>query len=145
MKRLIIIIWCSSIILLALGAWRYSSLSRHYVSTQGTVLQLYPMEHQSFEYDYIVSGTMYFGTTTAESMGRDLASVKVGDHLNVFYDAKHPGDSTAEPPNLRGIMSICSLIFSGTLLSLGSILYYRTCKRERIQAAPPICPRVTPS
>jgi hypothetical protein len=132
-------------ILLALGAWRYSSLSRHYISTQGTVLQLYPMEHQSFEYDYIVSGTTYFGTTTAESAGRDLASVKVGDHLTVFYDAKHPDSSTAEPPNLRGIMAIWAVIFLGTLLSLGTILYYRTCKQKRIQAAPPICPRVTPS
>jgi Protein of unknown function (DUF3592) len=118
-------------ILLLFGAWRYSSLSRHYISAQGTILQLYPMEHQSFEYYYTVSRATYFGTTTAQSLDRDLASIKIGDHLTVYYDTKHPADSTADPPSLRGIMSIWAVIFAGTLFSLGTILWSGTRKPGR--------------
>ena len=123
MKYIIII---AGIGLFAVCGWRYSSLSRHFISTQGTVLRLNPTEHQSFDYLYSADGTTHFGTTTAQSLGRDLSSIAVGEHLTIYYDVLHPDDSTADPPYLRGIMAVCGFIFGGTFFSLGALLCYQT-------------------
>jgi hypothetical protein len=127
------IIIIAGIVALAICAWRYSSLSRHCVSTQGTVLRLRPSEHQSFDYLYSASGVTHFGTATAQTLGRDLASIKVGEHLTVFYDAQHPDDSTADPPILRGIMSVFGFVFGGAFFSLGVILWHQTRSIKKIE------------
>ena len=110
---------------IGLFSWRYSSLSRHYVSVQGIILRLYPYSHQSFDYFYTVGNDTHFGTATASGIGRDLAKMKIGDHLTVFYDAQHPADSTAESPSLRGFMSICVFVFGGVFISFGIFLKFR--------------------
>ncbi|MDR3459155.1 MAG: hypothetical protein P4N60_17130 [Verrucomicrobiae bacterium] len=122
MKRIIII----GLALLALCAWRYSSLSRHYVSTQGVIVRLHPYEHQSFDYLYVASGASCFGTATAAGLGRDFAGIKIRDPLTVFYDTKHPADSTVEPPVLPGIMAVWFFVFLGAIFSIGVISWFQS-------------------
>lgn len=124
----------AGIILLVLGAWRYSSLSRHYASTLATISGLQPQNHASFDYVYTVSGATHSGTAPAQAIGRDLNSLRIGDQVTVFYDTQHPDDSTVEPPNLRGIMSIWMLIFGGILFSTFVVLWSRAHRNNFVPA-----------
>lgn len=137
MKRIIIL----GIILLAVAAWRYGSLSRHYVSTQGTISCLHPHEHQSFDYLYTVAGTAYLGTTVPLESGRDFASIKIGDHLTVFYDAKHPADSTAGPRRREALCRFgysywAALCFHSSLFSGFGITSHTTSRLMNKQSCP---------
>ena len=132
MKRiLIIVVW----VLLAMVAWRYGSISqhhfRHYVTASGFIVRLHPDNHQSFDYLYVVSGTTYFGTANASAPGRNFTSLKPGGPLTVYYNVHHPGDSTAEPPAMRGSMSVWFFILVGTLATLGIILWSQTRRPAR--------------
>lgn len=99
-----LIVWSALTLMVALfgslAAWGASSITRHSAKTRGTVTQLFPRNHQSFEYTYTVASVSYSGTASGGA-GR-----KIGDPLMVFFDQTHPSTSTLESADMPAIQSV---------------------------------------
>ena len=103
-----LLVWAALTLVVALFgslvAWDASSITRHLAKTHGTVTQLFPHNHQSFEYSYTVAGASYSGTAFG---GADR---KIGDTVTVFFDQNNPSTSTLESPDMPAIQSIGNVL-----------------------------------
>ena len=107
-------VWIGLTLLVAIcgsfSVLRPASIARHYQRADASIVGLVPEQHRSFDYRYRVGTRTYFGRGTAGEADRRFESLRVGDHVSIFYDSTDPARSTVGPPDMPQIEAIGGLI-----------------------------------
>ena len=101
-------VWFVLTVLTGLVSFLYAldatSLARHFDTAVGTIVAMYPHNHQSFDYTYRVGNTIHKGRGTLG--GETFNRMKLGDIITIYYDTKHPSSSIVDSPRMQSVRAI---------------------------------------
>jgi hypothetical protein len=101
-------VWFVLTVLVGLGSFLYAldatSLARHFNTAVGTIVAMYPHNHQSFDYTYRVGKMIHKGHGTLG--GGIFNNMKLGDTIMIYYDTKRPSSSIVDSPRTQSAKAI---------------------------------------
>lgn len=77
----------------------YAALDEHGIHTTATVTRTEPQKHNTVYYTFEVAGTSYSDADLAHNPNPDAADLRVGDTIQIVYDARVPSRSCACDPH----------------------------------------------
>lgn len=98
----LLLVWLLlSVLCYLIATKRYSTdgdFQEHMAKTIGTITGIYPEDHASISFDYIVNGEKYSAVGGTNYGFPSISSLHLGQQIEVYYDTRNPGIARSTDP-----------------------------------------------
>lgn len=112
----------------------YAALDEHGIHTTATVTRTTPHQHNTVRYTFEVAGTTYSDGHFAHRPNPDAARLRVGDTIQIVYDARDPRRTCAcDPHNSRTpvVTQAAVGLFQSWIPAIGITIWWWRQQRQK--------------
>jgi hypothetical protein len=106
----------------ALDWQKWNGLAKYGITTNGSVVDKEPENHNFIRYSYVANGNNYSGLGSAGGVNQDFDHLHVGDTVKVIYDSRQPEESMLGSAQSQANSITIGVIFLGVLGPIFSII-----------------------